>query len=233
MASTPVDDHTEEFEQLAGLAALEILEGDELARFEQHVDQCERCRLMLRLDREALAVAMPEMDPSPGFKDRLMQRAAQELAAAAPAQAPPAPIPLHRAPTPIPLWRRSPWVSAVAAVLVVALVSAGAFSYQNQVIASYPLHGTLAGSAVVEVRRSGAAELRLRGVSNPPPGLIYEAWIIPDGGQPIPAGVTSSGDAELPLIGVSSGSTIAITEERERVGAPTTDPVMVTVVQQL
>jgi hypothetical protein len=30
MASTPVDDHTEEFEQLAGLAALDILVGDEL-----------------------------------------------------------------------------------------------------------------------------------------------------------------------------------------------------------
>src|ERR671933_1127248 len=83
MPPTPVDDHTDEFEQLAGLSALDVLEGDELARFERHAAGCERCRLMERLDREALARAAPEMDPSPDFKARLMERAAQELAATA------------------------------------------------------------------------------------------------------------------------------------------------------
>ncbi len=77
----PVDDHTEEFEQLAGLAALDVLEGDDQGRFEAHAAHCERCRLMVQLDREALARAAPEMDPSPDFKTRLMQRAAAELAA--------------------------------------------------------------------------------------------------------------------------------------------------------
>ena len=81
MPPTPVDDHTEEFEQLAGLQALEVLEGEELRRFEEHAARCERCRLMVRLDREALALAVPEMDPSPDFKARLMERAAAELAA--------------------------------------------------------------------------------------------------------------------------------------------------------
>src|SRR6266849_1399288 len=91
MPATPVDGHSEEFEQLAGLAALHVLEGDELARFEQHADECERCRVMVRLDREALRhlslTALP-MDPSPDFKARLMHRAAAELAASATASVP-------------------------------------------------------------------------------------------------------------------------------------------------
>ena len=86
MPNTPIDGHSEEFDELAGLYALRVLEGDELARFEVHSADCERCRLMVRLDREALArvaLAAPAMDPSPDFKARLMRRAAEELAASA------------------------------------------------------------------------------------------------------------------------------------------------------
>ncbi|MBV9131172.1 MAG: anti-sigma factor [Chloroflexi bacterium] len=228
MPPTPVDDHTEEFEQLAGLAALEVLEGDELAAFQQHAAHCERCQVMVRLDREALALAAPEMDPSPDFKARLLQRAAEELAEA------PAPLTVdHFAPEDsgnviqFPWWRRTPrWASAVAAVFVLGVVVLGGYSYENQVVASYPLAGTLSGSAVVNVRRSGAAELQLRGVATPPPGFLYEAWIIPPGGAPIPAGTTPNGDGTLPLNDVGSGVTVAITQERQRVDAPTSPPVL-------
>lgn len=227
MPTTPVDDHTEEFEQLAGLAALDVLEGAELARFEQHSAHCERCRLMVRGDREALAHLAPELDPSPGFKERLLQRAATELETQRPA---PEPVPLRQPPnvSQFPWWRRQRWATALAAVLLVALVSAGAFSYENQVIASYPLTGTVAGSVVVNVRRSGAAELQLRGVQNPQPGFLYEAWIIPQGAQPIPAGTTSTGDATLSLSNVPNGATIAITLETAPVQAPTSTPILAT-----
>jgi hypothetical protein len=250
MPPTPVDDHTEEFEQLAALSALDVLDGDELVRFEQHAAHCERCRMTVRLDREALARAAPEMDPSPDFKARLMQRAAAELAdvevqrpaAQAPLEpiqprpeaqppevaAPPEPIPLRpEAPPPnvVPLWRRAPrWASALAAVFVLGLVVLGGYSFQNQVVASYPLTGSLAGSAVVNVRRSGAAELDLRGMESPPPGKVYEAWIIPPGGAPIAAGTSPTGDATLPLSGLPSGATVAITREQGRVDAPTDLP---------
>src|SRR5579864_961240 len=168
MPPTPVDDHTEEFEQLAGLAALEILEGDEQHRFQAHAEHCERCRVMLRLDREVLARATPEMDPSPDFKARLMQRAAQELADAEPGRPPNI--------VQFPWWRRAPrWASALAAVLVLGILTVGGYSYENQVVATYPLAGTLQGSAIVNIRRSGAAELEMRGVASPPPGQIYEA----------------------------------------------------------
>src|SRR5260370_31712327 len=149
MSATPVDGHSDEFEQLAGLAALNVLEGDELGRFQRHVAQCERCQLMVRLDREALAavsLVAPPMDPSPDFKVRLMQRAAAELAAgdtarrgsqADPqtvAEPPlgPAPIPFRsRPPNVIPFWRRSPWLSPLAAILRIGLASFDAYRHAN------------------------------------------------------------------------------------------------------
>jgi anti-sigma-K factor RskA len=257
MPNTPIDEHTEEFEQLAGLFALEVLEGDELVRFEGHSAACERCQLMVRLDRETLArvsLLAPPMDPSPDFKARLMQRAAAELeqkaAAAATAEAtlPPEPAeeppligspraePTQLRPRPanvVSFWRRSPWMSALAAVFVVALVTAGAFTYENQTVATYELTGSVPGTARVVVRRSGAAELDLNGVPNPEPGFVYEAWIIPPGAQPVPiaAGTTTTGTAMLNLTGEIRGATVAITKERGRVDAPTSTPILATVVQ--
>ncbi len=227
MPPTPIDDHTDEFEQLAALQALDLLEGEELARFEQHAAHCGRCHLMVRLDREALARVAPEMDPSPGFKARLMQRAAAELARDS---APTEPIALRRQPeNVIAFWRRSRWASALAAVLVLGLITVGGYSYQNQVVASYALTGSLRGSAVVNVRRSGTTELDMNGVQDPPPGFVYEAWLIPPNGKPIPVDVTSSGNAQMSLKGLSNGTVVAITEERSRVDAPTSNPVMTVV----
>jgi anti-sigma-K factor RskA len=219
MPPTPVDDHTQEFEELAGLQALAVLDGEERQRFEAHAAHCERCRLMVQLDREALALAAPEMKASPDFKARLMQRAAAELE---PRAAPPNVVPFRR---------RAPWASLIAAVVVLGLVSAGGYAYANQVVASYALSGSVPGSAVVNVRRSGAAELAMSGVQDPPPGYVYEAWVIPPNGQPVPVGVTPTGKATVPLDGLSNGATVAITQERGRVDAPTSAPVMAVVVQ--
>jgi hypothetical protein len=142
-----------------------------------------------------------------------------------PEQIPPRPEALP--PNVIPLWRRAPrWASALAAVLVLGVVALGGYSYQNQIVASYPLSGSVPGSATVNVRRSGAAELQMRGVASPPPGYLYEAWIIPPGGAPIAAGTAPSGDATLPLNDLGSGATVAVTQERSRVDAPTSAPVL-------
>ncbi len=227
MAATPVDDHTQEFEELAGLSALQVLEGEELERFERHAALCERCQVMVRLDREALAhvsLVAPEMDPSPHFKARLMQRAAQELTAAAPPVEAERrePIPLRPRPSNVvSLWRRSPWVNALAAVLVLGIATAGAITYENQPIATVELRGDSSGSAVVVVRRNGSAELDMQGVPDPGPGFIYEAWIIPPGKDPVAAGTTATGQAKVPLEGDPRGSTVAITKERSRVDKPT------------
>jgi anti-sigma-K factor RskA len=230
MSATPVAaDHSEDFEHLAGLSALHALESDERVRFEQHARQCERCRMIVRLDRETLrnlSLAAPEMDPSPGFKSRLMARAAAELAEARPAA--PEPIPLRpRAGGKILQFRRSVWASALAAVFVIGVASASVYTYMNQVVATYVLTGSAPGEASVLVRRSGAVELQLRGMAEPGSGSVYEAWIIPPGQNPVPAGVTPSGDATLPLASTARGSTVAITLERGPSGAAApTSPVL-------
>lgn len=225
MPSIPVNDHTEEFEELAALMSLDVLEGDELTRFQQHAANCERCQLMVRMNREALALAAPEMDPSPEFKQRLLERAAQELM---PERA--EPTPLRRPPNVVPFWRRSTWASALAAVLIVGLVSVGAYSFENQVVATYPLSGSLQGSVVVQVRRSGATELDMNNVQSPRANHLYEFWVIPQGGQPIPAGVTSNGQARAELGRLSPGTTVAITEEEHQVDQPSAAPIMAVVV---
>jgi anti-sigma-K factor RskA len=230
MSATPVAaDHSEEFEQLAGLAALRALEGDELARFDQHAQHCERCRLIVRLDRETLrnlSLAAPEMDASPGLKDRLMSRAAAELAQTEEAQ-PREPIPLQpRRAGRIVQFRRSVWAAALAAVFVIGVASASVYTYMNQVVASYALTGDAAGEATVLVRRSGAVELQLSGAADPPSGFVYQAWIIPPGQQPVAAGVASTGSASLPLSGAARGSTVAITQERAPGTTVPTPPIL-------
>jgi anti-sigma-K factor RskA len=249
MAATPVDEHTEDFEQLAGLAALDVLEGDERNRFEQHRAQCERCQLMVRLDRQTLAglsLTAPEMDPSPDFKARLMQRAAAELTLTTrTSETTDEPIPL-RPSTPRPtdttargvgggvgggegparillFWRRSPWAGALAAVFALALVTVGAFGYQNQPVARIELHGDAPGTAVVIIKRSGAAELEMRDVPDPGVGFVYEAWVIPPapGSAPVAAGTVSSGNARVALERDPRGGTVAITREPGRADSPT------------
>jgi anti-sigma-K factor RskA len=237
MPSPPVDDHTEEFEQLAGLSALDVLEGEDRERFDRHVAACERCQLMLRLDREALEnllLTAPEIDPSPDFKARLMQRGAEELATTR-VQAPrPSSGPIPGPPRPanlVPFWRRTAWTRALAAVLVIGLVTAGAFGYENQVVATYDMTGSLPGSARVVVRRSGAASLEMRDVPDPGPGFLYELWVIPPGQQPIPIDTTSSGTTALNLPGNLQGSTVAITRETRRVDVPTPPVLLATEVR--
>jgi anti-sigma-K factor RskA len=226
MSATPVAaDHSEEFEELAGLSALRILEPEEQARFDQHAAHCERCRMIVRLDEETLAglaLTAPEMDPSPGFRERLLERAAAELAERPVVQEAPEPIPL-RPQGRILQFRRNVWASALAAVLVIGIATAGAAQYMNQVVASYTAQG---GGMTVLVKRSGAVELQMEGMADPPPGFVYEAWVIPPGQQPVAAGVTPRGEARLPLPGDARGSTIAITLERGPNGAsaPTSTP---------
>ena len=227
-------EHSPEFEELAGLSALRLLEGDELARFDQHAATCVRCQLIVRLDRrtlERLSLAAPEMDPSPDFKARLLERAATEVALrpepAAVAVAPAAPA---RGKI-LPFRTRSRWISLIAAVLVLGVATGSVATYMNQVVATYTLTGNAPGEARVIVRRSGAAELDMRGVPSPGAGFVYAAWVIPPGQAPVAAGTTPTGDAQLPIPRDLHGDTVAITREPAPGGpAPTTTPLMAAVI---
>jgi len=227
MVRSPATDHSRAHEELAALYALQALQGDELAAYERHLAACAQCQDFVPRDRLTLVPlnrVPPEIEPSPGFKHRLLQRAAAELSTARPTPA----AQTAAAPAPIPLRRRPVWTSVLAAAVAVLLGVAtvlGVLSYRGQVVATVALEGPGPGSGAVLLHRSGDSELRLAGLADPPAGHVYEAWVIPAGGQAIPAGTTATGQGTLPLPAPVRGSTVAVTVEPSPGGsAPTTTP---------
>ena len=232
--------HTRNHEDLAGLYALDVLDGDELSLFEQHLARCPRCRDVVAGDRlavGALASLAPERDPSPDFKARLMARAERELAAmptpdpvaaAAPARATTGEV---RRLQPRRDW--GAWMLPVAALFFALIAGTAAIGQQlaaSQVVASWPLQGTSStGIATVVVRRSGDAALQLQGLPAPPPGGVYQAWLIAANEPPAPAGAAPRGSATIPLEGDARGKIVAITvEPRPGARAPSSAPILST-----
>jgi anti-sigma-K factor RskA len=227
----PAADHTVDAESLAGLYAFGVLEGGALARFERHLAVCGRCVEVVDGDRAAviaLSLTAPEAEPSPDLKDRLLARAAAELAA------PPAERSAVVTPTPLPDtgWHRWRWLLPVAA-LILALLAGGALVERElaatQVVAAAPMENRGdRGEGVVYVRRNGEGVIQLRDVGDLRNGQVYQAWVIPPGGTPIPTGASPSGDGTLALDGDVRGTTIAVTREPgPGAKAPSTQPFLV------
>lgn len=257
----PSHDHPAEHDEQAALYALDDLDGPERAAFEAHLLGCSRCRETVEQDRVTLARlshAVAEMDPSTGFKERLLRKAAAERATLAlpvgrerehepprettPTPTPtPTPLPSRPSPGAPPTARRGAWPLArmlpLAAAAVLVLGALGVLAqqqYMNQVIASADLAGDapVAGTATVLVRRNGTAELRLAGLAAPPSGGVYEAWIIGPDGTPRASGSAASGTAVVPLRGDVNGRTVAITVEASPDPlAPSTKPILLAVVR--
>jgi len=229
----PSADHTADAESQAGLYAFGILEGGELRRFERHLAACGRCAEVVDGDQAmvmALSLTAPEAEPSPGLKDRLLARAAEEVAVASSASRegrsaqPPTAIADAA-------WFRLRWLLPVAAILI-ALLAAGALIGRqlsdSQVVATTPMENRLdRGEAVVLLRRNGDGTVQLHDFGDLPDGRVYQAWVIPPGGTPIPTGASSSGDGSLSLPGDIRGSTIAVTlEDGPGRQVPNVPPVM-------
>ena len=98
----------------------------------------------------------------------------------------------------------------------------------SQVVASRPLQGTTTvGTATVVVRGSGQAALQLQGLPAPPPGGVYQAWLIAANEPPAPAGAAPSGSATILLEGDARGKIVAITvEPRPGARAPSAAPIL-------
>ena len=242
--------HTSEQEELAALYALDLLDESELTTFERHLAGCDRCETLVEQDRRTaarLSAAAPELAPSAMFKERLLLRAqagaeVEEAAAGSPAAYRGSPGPTAPPPRqPIRLARRAwaplrPstwWLAPLAAVLVVVLGLGAALGqrwYAQQELVAVALAevgGAVPGGARVVVHRSGTAELRLEGLPAPPPGTVYEGWVIPPSGQPIPAGTAASGTDAIRLEGPVLGRTVAVTlEPAPGIPAPTSNPLL-------
>jgi anti-sigma-K factor RskA len=238
----PAPDHTPDAEAVAGLYAFGILEGAELARFERHLAGCGRCAEVIDGDRavvSTLSLTAPEIDASPGFKERLLAQAAVEIAARSHGSDRPGEAGgssnggLRPAPSPFrPRCSRvSPlaWLLPLAAVMLALLAGAGLLSRQiaaEQIVAAAPLQNSAQrGRAEVLVRRSGEGVIQLSGFDDLGDGRVYQAWVIRPGSAPLATGASASGNGALTLDGDVRGAKVAVTlEPRPGLQAPTVQP---------
>jgi anti-sigma-K factor RskA len=194
---------------LTAAYALDALDPDEAEAYERHLAQCEECREELaELNGTAASLAFGAVAPAPPARLR------ESILAAAAAERT----------NVVPLLRRR-WVSrglaiagAAAACIAVGL---GVSLSQSGNTRTFTL--------MVDPNRT--ATLHIKGLSAAPSGKTYEAWVIPAGGSPRPAGLFRSGeDATVRLRGaVPQHAVVAVTEERAGgVNAPTHTPIFST-----
>jgi anti-sigma-K factor RskA len=200
-----------ELHDLTAAYALDALDADETEAYERHLGQCEECRERLaELNDTAASLAYATVSPAPPARLRsaILERAAAERSNVVP-------------------FRRRRWVvrglavaAAAAACVVVGLAVALSRSTHQRFV-SLGLTRTASGKATLTITGLGAA----------PAGKTYEAWVIPKGRAPRPAGLFPGGkSATLHLRGVPpNGAVIAVTVERAGgARAPTTTPIVST-----
>lgn len=214
-----------DFSDTAAAYVLRALEPAEADAFRTHLAGCVLCQDdvdSLQSAVQALAMAAPQHPASAALRRRVLRAARAE----------PKPSPRRRLAAGV-RWRGH-WTFAAAAALAAAVVV---------VVVLMLLPGPSA--RVVQARVSGIAgtaqlrvagergELRVRHLSPPPLGHVYEVWLKHPRGAPVPAGVlfsvTSSGTVDVALPASMRGiSQVLVTAEPDGGSrAPTRTPVIV------
>ena len=178
---------------LTAAYALDALDPEEAEAYERHLSQCEECREQLaELNETATALAFGAVAPAPPARLRasILDATAAERSNV------------------VPLLRRR-WVTrglavAAAAAACIAVGLAVALSQSNQT-----------RSFALMINPDRTATLHVKGLSPAPNGKTYEAWIIPAGHLPRPAGLFHTGeDTTLRLHGaVPKRAVVAVTVE--------------------
>jgi len=197
---------------LTAAYALDALDPDEAEAYERHLGQCEECRAQLaELNEGAAALAFGAVAPAPPERLRasILDAAAAERSNV------------------VPLLRRR-WVArglavaaAAAACIVVGLaVSLSQSSGSRQ-------------SWQLSVGPTGKATLSVSGLAAAPHGKTYEAWLIPAGHSPRPAGLFAGSTSGVRLRGtVPPHGTVAVTVEPAGGSShPTTRPIVTMPIQ--
>ncbi|TLF94933.1 anti-sigma factor [Nocardia cyriacigeorgica] len=142
--------------------------------------------------------------------------------------------------------RRVRWLAAAAAVVVAIAAGAGVAAYlgreddSGQVTAQQVITEPDTRNRVVEVANGAtmsvfsspglaAAAVSFDDMPPPPPGKVYQMWLIPDGGQPYSAGVMETVPTpQAPqVIRIGDAAQLAVSVEPEGGSdQPTTDPVV-------
>jgi anti-sigma-K factor RskA len=193
---------------LTAAYALDALDADEAEAYERHLSRCEECREQLaELNESAATLAFATVAPAPPPRLRavILETAAAERSNV------------------VPLLRR-PWVArglAVAAAAAACVAVGLGVSLSKSSNAHYVSMGLSRGP-------NGKATVVITGLDPAPQGKTYEAWVIPRGKAPRPAGLFSGGTVRLHLV-VPKRATVAVTVERAGgARAPTQSPFLST-----
>jgi len=232
-----------------GAYLLGALEGDERARFEEHVSGCASCREELEALRPAvdlLPSAVTPLDPPPELRGRVMavvEREAQVLAASgAGADIAEVRPPRRRFAG---LFARPRTAAAVAAgalaVAAAAGFAIGSLTEGSDVNPGRTVAAKVAPSAGSDasarvVVESGRATLQVSGFRAPAPGREYQVWVT-RGRSPKPVATTAlfvTGQDGSATVRVPGGardvSNVMVTSEPRggsRTGVPTAAPIVV------
>jgi anti-sigma-K factor RskA len=169
-----------------------------------------------------LDAAAAEREPSPTLKSQILRRLVPDRDRA-PAAAQPG--------RDLQFIRRTRLALPLAAVVALVLALGYLLGRQaalDQELISVPLQGdTGGGSASVTVRRSGATEIALRGLPDPPPGHVYQAWVVAGDGVRRAAAAYDDGNGTFPLSRSALGKGVEVTIETEPgADTPTTQPLL-------
>jgi anti-sigma-K factor RskA len=213
---------------------------------------------LLNVAVDALPLGLEPREPSPGLRVSLEAAIQADLAAAQPWPAPlpattvppttappaattaprppaPAPRPLPARPRGIPI---NAWAIAAAVLLVIA-TAAVLWGIQQTRLADQPTQviafemTDAAGGATGELaylEQPGVMVVTVNDLPPLSPDQVYELWLIPHDGAPIPAGVFGDTSARHALTGSPEDyQAVAITVESGPLGttAPTTEPLAV------
>ncbi len=192
---------------LTAAYALDALEPDEAQAYEEHLGQCEDCRAQLaELNESAAALAFGAVAPAPPPR---LRAAILDAAAAERTNV-------------VPLPRRN-WMPRVLAVAAAAAACVAV----GFTASALKTGGTHVVTATVVLAADRTATLEVSGLAAAPPGKTYEAWIIPAGGTPRPAGLFAQDGVAL-RGAVPPHADVAVTLERAGgVSTPTMSPLVV------
>lgn len=223
------------FEDALSAYALGALSPDEGERLSEHLQGCRECRAQLEWLRAAvdtLPASVPQIEPPPSLRERVMElvTAEAELLRAAGAEADrpqPATSPRRVGSAG---WLRRPALGfglAAACAAVAAVIALLATSGTSTRTIQAGLSPALAGRAEASVRVSGRhAELVVSGLPTPPVGHVDEVWIVGSDSRPRPAGTFIVRSGSVAVAGaVASGDRLLVTvEPGAGTALPTTTP---------
>jgi anti-sigma factor RsiW len=229
-------EHRECAEALAAYA-LGALPDAEGTRVRRHLDRCHECRAeldWLRAAVDALPASVPQIEPSPELRGRVMEIVKAEAGPLQTAADRPKrlrrprrlrwPVPARRA------LRPGLAIAAVCAAVVVAALVAASSGSGTRTIQAQIAGPALAARARVSLQVSGTrATLIVKGLPAPAADHVDEIWVVHGKAAPAPAGtfVVQSGSVEVGRA-VRRGDLVLVTVERGRgTAAPTSNPFIV------